>query len=141
MGVNRIDNFNFITLERVDGGGSLPELLRQDKDIYQRAGVNGTAVSNLGVKGRQFQMRSLVDMPTKYEAEDLRFLYAALQSASRKVNLVHNDIDYASFHDVRYIVEDVSQVFINRMGAAVGGLSTPSNYTVRATWTLIPVHA
>lgn len=141
MATNSIGAFNFISLQQPDGNGAVPELLRQDLKVIQRPGVDGTGIKRQGVKGEPFQLQSVVDMPTRAEAEDLRFLYIALQQGEQKADLVLNDIDYASFHGVRFVVQRVEKVFIQRMSAAVGGLSSPSNYVVRATWTLIPVHA
>lgn len=139
MAINRINNFYFVQFQRV--GGGVPELLKQSLERIQRPGVNGTAFTREGVKGQPFQMESGVDLQTRGQAEDLRFLYLYLQQGNQKVDLVVNSVDYASFHGVRYVVEDVSNFMIRRLGAAVGGLSYPSYYYLTATWTLTPVKA
>lgn len=140
MAINRINNFYFIKFERPGNPGAVPELLGQELDIIQRPGVNGTAISLEGVKGRPFQMTSGVDTPTRSAAENLRLLYLTIQG-NQKVDLVFNDVDYASFHGVRYVVESVEAPIIKRLSAAVGGLSVSSNFWLQVTWNLIPVHA
>lgn len=141
MATNRINNFYFLSLQQPGGNGTVPELLRQDLKIIQRPGTSGTGIKRQGVKGEPFQLESVVDVSTLVDAENLRFLYIALQNGDQKIDLVLNDIDYGSFHGVRFVVLQVGNISIRRMAAAVGGLSTPSNYVVRASWTLIPVHA
>lgn len=140
MAANSIGVFSFISLGKPGEPGSVPDLLQTEKKIIQRPGVNGTGIKHLGVKGQPFQLESLVDMPTRADAENLRFLYYALQSDQTKADLVLNGIDYGSFHNVRFVVLAVENTSIRRMTAAVGGLSNPSNFVVQAFWTLIPVH-
>lgn len=141
MAANSIGVFSFISLGKPGEPGSVPDLLQTEKKLIQRPGVNGTGIKHVGVKGQPFQLESVVDMPTRADAENLRFLYHALQSSKTKADLVLNDIDYGSFHNVRFVVLSVDNCSIRRMSAAVGGLSAVSNFVVRTIWTLIPVHA
>jgi hypothetical protein len=137
---NRIDEFYFVRFERTDGGGTVPELLFNATEKIQRNNVNGTGFIRQGVKGNTFEMLCGVDCPSRSAAETLRFLYLTIQG-TQKVELEFNGIDYAAVHGVAYVVEQVHKPLIKRLTAAVGGLSSPSNYWLETTWVLTPVHA
>lgn len=139
MAVHSIGAFNFITLDGTAGPGAPPQIAREQSMLTQRPGVDGTGILQLGSKGRPFQMVSVVDATSVAAGHTLQSLYAAICNDAL-YTVIANDVNYATAYNTQYVVLDVEPLGVRRVGAAVGGLSSPSLAVVAALWTLLPVY-
>ena len=139
MADNFLGEFPFVTFNNPVGLSGAPLLLRQENEIIQRPGVNGTGIRRLGVKGVIFQMISTRDNSTVALAAQEYNLYTVLtQEPAQPIRF--KNLDYDSF-GVLYVVVDVSDPDIMPLRNKVGGLlgAQASAVKLTVTWTLVPV--
>jgi hypothetical protein len=135
MATYSLGEFTFINFESLQRGG--PEIVRETSVPIQRPGVAGTGFIQTGVKGRPFQMRSIVDVVTRADAIALTALYE--QALSKELlRIIHADADYSATPIFNlYWPWDVQHSW-RKVSSAVGGLNG-GTHIVEAIWTLIPV--
>lgn len=134
MAVYSIGAFTFVSLRQV------PRAASQRQVILSRPGVPGVAIWRNAVAGRPFQLQSLVDPVDIPTAEALLRSYETLQD-SAPVNIVWDDLDFASRTGHNYVVLAVEPVELRETLLNVGGLNSGSLTRLRCLWTLIPVTA
>lgn len=139
MAANFLGEFPFVTFNNTVGLSGAPLLLRQENEIIQRPGVNGTGIRRTGVKGVTFQMVSTRDNSNQALAAQEYNLYTVLtQEDAQPIRF--KGLDYDSF-GVLYVVVDVSDPLIMPLRNKVGGLLGTQESAVKltVTWTLVPV--
>ena len=136
MATSSIGDHQFVTLANVSGqGGGAPMLPQQMTEIEERPGTDGVSVLLTGIKGLPFQMASGRDVDDRDAAEATIRAYAEMPS--QIVSIVWNGVDYAAEHGVKFVVLAPVETRIQRVTAAVGGLSTSKGYWVAALWNLV----
>lgn len=135
----RIDRWEFISLSRVDDPRGGPLIVREQCQLINRPGVDGTAVLLTGKRSDPFQMRSLIDILS------LAVLPAALKAYTeligKAVEIHWQGVDYANDHDTKYMVLDVVVSRSGKLLARSGGLVPNSTAYLELLWTLQPVVA
>lgn len=137
MSTHSLGAFTFFNFENTALRRGAPEIVRRTAVPIQRPGTDGTGFVTTGIKGRPFQMRSIVDVATKAAAINLIKEY---ENAVNKelVIAIHSGADYSATPVFcQYWILDVAAGW-RRVSCATGGL-VGGNYLVEAFWTLIPV--
>lgn len=139
MAANQLGEFEFVAFHHPQDHGAPPLLALRQGELVQRAGVDGSYVQRLGVKGRPFQMRSGVDVLSLSAGTDLLRDY--MESASSDpLDLIWASVDYFSRYRTRYIVLDVEPGRVRKVTGAAGGLLAGAGTAwVDALWTLVPI--
>jgi hypothetical protein len=138
MPANSIDIFDFISLSSSHGGDGI-ETVYEHGELQQRAGVDGTALIQTGLKGDPFQVVSLRDVATFADAQALRVLYKSIVNA-KLVVVACGNTNYYTTTGHKYIVRDVTAV-AKRLASCAGGLTGGTGQgLVTAHWTLVPVY-
>jgi len=140
MAINRLGKFFFISLSGPEDRGTPPQTLREQVEIVQRPGYDGSAIIRLGTKGVPFQMRSFVDATNGLAAMQLGKLYEEAQGQG-PFGLIWGGINFFSRYKVVYVPVEVRVMKVRTLHTAVGGLYPPSRGCVEAIWTLLPVAA
>jgi hypothetical protein len=137
MSTHSLGAFTFFNLENTAVRGGAPETVRRTATPIQRPGTNGTGFVTTGIKGRPFQMRSVVDVTTQAGAVVLIKNYE-LAVNKELVVMIHAGADYSATPVFcQYWIMEVTAGW-RRVSCATGGLNG-GNYFVEAFWTLIPV--
>jgi hypothetical protein len=127
MAVSQIGTFTFVSMLPP------PPFPYQNLEFEARAGVNGYAAWKTGIMADQFQVSTLIDLPTIAAAATIFSNYQALVAASPV------GIAYAGMPLPFYVL--VQKVEAEEMRATVlgvGGINGTSRAILRAKWTLIP---
>lgn len=138
MAVNRLGNFYFVSLHGPEDRGSPPHVLREQTEIVQRPGFDGSAIIRLGEKGEPFTMRSFVDTTTKDAALALGVLYERSQGQG-PFGLIWGGVNFVTNFNVVYVPIHVQVTKVRKLSTAIGGLYPPSLGCVECQWTLLPV--
>lgn len=139
MSTNSLGPFSFVTLHVPHDRGGPPILPAMDGDLAQRAGVDGSSVQHLGMKGHPFQMRSGVDVVGFDVGNALMAEYRTYQN-KEALTLIWGGIDYEATFSTVYLPLRVEPIRIRRIASPCGGLAGSSaNTWVEAIWTLLPL--
>lgn len=137
--INSLGDFLFVSFHHPQDHGAPPLLPAQQGEIVQRPGADGTSVLRLGVKSEPFQMRSMVDVLSFYDANILMGLYMASQNTGA-YRLIWGGVDYTFNFGALFIPLRVEPIRIRRVSAATGGLTLGATAIVEALWTLQSVY-
>lgn len=138
MSTNSLGPFSFVTLHVPSDRGAPPDIVAMEGEISQRAGVDGSAVTRMGVKGNPFQMRSGVDVLTFAAANDL---FAQYKDAcnTELMTLIWGGVNYQAY-GMQYIPLRVEPIRIRKIGAAAGGLyGSTGTAWLEVLWSLLPM--
>lgn len=137
MGYSYVGPYGFLTLHRTDDPRGGPLVPREQCEVINRPGVNGTAVLRTGKRSEPFTMRSFVDVAS------LAIVPTAVQSyqslIGTVVNVIWQDTDYQATYGVRFAVLDCVCQSSRRVLARAGGAVAGSTAVVEILWTLQPV--
>lgn len=128
---NQIGNYQFLSIIGYPTGPS------QDPLVISRPGVDGTAIFLTGVRGKQFDLETVVDTPNKVLARNLFDQYQLLRGAA-PVEIIHNDVSL-SYLNCLFQVLAVEPLEIIAVANSTYGLNPPSLGLLRARWTMIAV--
>lgn len=137
MARNQLGDFWFISLHSGDAAGP-PDLPGTQVEIIQRPGYPGSAVIDLADKGKPFQMRSFVDVPTMDHGILLAKNYKAYQGKG-PYGMWWCGVNYLAEFSVVFVPLEVNVTRIKATRVAVGGLYPPSLAVVECMWTLLPM--
>lgn len=138
MALNQFGNFLFIAIHGPNDVGSPPANVATHVEVLQRPGFDGTAIIDLGKKGKPFQMRSVVDTQTPADALIMADLYRKSQGQG-PFGLIWNGVNFYTDFDVVYVPIEVDVTKIRRLRTATGGIYPPSLGLVECLWTLMPI--
>lgn len=133
MSINRIGPFSFVSLTQP------PRLVAQQLAVRSRPGVDGVMLQRLGIRCDPFQVESMADAPTHYDAMSLYDQYRFLVGAAA-VNVVWANIPMAAAYH-QYFVLAVDPIEIRAILHGHGGLNGISYGRCKCLWTLQPVVA
>lgn len=126
--LNYIGPFYFLSL---DGG---VETVKPENELLRRPGVPGVGLLLTGARGRDFIVRSRVDVESVLNAEDLYVQYTKIIGDG-----VYPVAQFGKeFTDYGYgfLVRDVRKIDLRAMSLFVGGLNPPSYAWLECEWTL-----
>lgn len=128
MAENSIGEFLFLEIR----GEVIPT--REQLEMDQRNGINGTEFTLTGTKGEPFQLLTRVDAPSYPDA---------LQFAQDYGSLIELGAQDLILHDVLFTqqvkVLKVTPVRIHAIRSGIGGIFYPSLGWIEAVWDLIAV--
>lgn len=137
MGYSYVGPYGFISLHRTDDPRGGPLVPREQCEVINRPGVDGTGVMKMGRRSEPFQMRAFVDVL------NLNIVPTAVQSyqslIGTVVNVVWQDLDYGAAYGCRYAVLDCVCQSSRRVLARAGGAVAGSTAVVEILWTLQPM--
>lgn len=137
MAYSYVGPYGFISLHRTDDPRGGPLVPREQCEVINRPGVDGTGVMKMGRRSEPFQMRAFVDVLS------LAIVPTAVQSyqslIGTVVNVVWQDVDYAANYGCRYAVLDCVCQSSRRVLARAGGAVSGSTAVVEILWTLQPM--
>lgn len=112
-----------------------PDVLKEQIEIIQRPGVDGTLLRKMGKQGVPFQFLSRVDCQDLADGRDRLQAYAELIGGPA-VAMVWSDRNL-NIESAMVSVLDVQPRLLKKIGPASGGLNPPSDAWLEAIWTLI----
>lgn len=128
MSLNQIGDFEFIAIH------GEPLAPREQLDVIQRPGVDGTGFLQIGRRGEPFELLTMDDAETRQIAEDMLVDYRALITQT-PVSLTRSGVTYPWLVQVL----DVQAAAISDLLGSAGGRHPPSAAVVRARWRLVAV--
>ncbi len=137
IATNSIGDCDFVRFSRAGDPSAGPEMLRTEIEAVERFNTDGTGFLIGGEKGPQFEMESFRDADTLLAAHQLAQTYR--DKIGEKEILIWQGIDWETEFGANYFIEDVKNVRIRKVLAAVGGLSSSKGAVIYATWVLRPV--
>jgi len=130
---NSIGSFQFLSLR-----GSVERPSQQLDRPIARAGVDGIGLWQTGVRGRPFQLRSMVDAPGIENARMFFAAYRLLIGGDLQI-LVQDGHNFFVAEGFKAEVLDVRLIELKKILNAVGGAFSPSSAKLVCNWTLIAV--
>lgn len=138
MALYKLGDFTFVNLTGLSMPGGAPETVRQTAVPVQRPGVAGTGFITTAIKGRPFQMRSIVDTTSVALAQQgIRAYEESVNDSLLELYHANTNYNLPPVYN-KYWVLDVSAGW-RKASVVVGGL-TGGSVLVEAVWTLIPVY-
>lgn len=137
MGYSYVGQYGFITLHRVDDPRGGPLLPREQCEVINRPGVDGTAVLRTGKRSDPFSMRAFVDVASLAVVPLATQSYQAL--IGTVVNVIWQDVDYQATYGVKFAVLDCVVSRSARLLARAGGAVSGSTAYLEVVWTLQPM--
>lgn len=131
--LNSIGDFAFLRLE-----GEPLGTLRQEIELFKRAGVNGTGAVRQGFKAEPFTLRSMVDAPDQASGWQMFFAYHALVGGD-PVELVWRNMPVTQSTGAMLLVLDCRVIDIATLAAATAGLNPPSLGWLEAEWDIVMI--
>lgn len=128
--MDKIGDFNFINLSRP------AELPQQQLAVRSRPGVNGVMVQQLGIRGSQFQVTSVVDSLNITDAHNQYLDYTQIVGGS-PVRIIWANQQYFS-ENILFFVLKVEPLLIRQIVRGHGGLLGASYARCQCVWTLQP---
>jgi hypothetical protein len=129
--IHFIGDFPFLEMQGV------PDTVKRAVEVLDRQGVSGTAIWDVGLHSRPFNLRTSVDAET---FSDALFWYDAYK------NLIGGNPQPLMFRGANlssagllFVVLDVRPIEIRLLARAVGGLFPPSFGWCQCEWSLLPV--
>lgn len=111
---NSIGSFEFISME----GAVYPR--QQQKELLERAGVDGTGARKTGLRGKPFQLLTVNYEASLQAAADKLEQYADLCDEDVQIALVKHDVP-EGFFMVLEVVERERYAIFNSLGGLAGG--------------------
>lgn len=127
MSLNSIAGYQFLA---IDG---LPQGLREQVELVERQGLDGTAIWRTGRRGTRFTLTSKVDQPSLPAAFAAYNGYASLVAAGA-VPLVWSGVSLGLFDVLDVRLQDARAI-----RSATGGINPPSLAWLSCEWDLIAV--
>jgi len=131
--MNMIGNLLFLTLL---GGVERPS--QQVGDLIARPGVDGLGIWRTGIRGRPFQLRSMVDVPDLAAGRMFFAAYRLLMGGALQI-LIQDGYNFFAAEGFNVAVLDVQLQQLKTIKTAVGGFNPPSNAKLVCEWTLVAV--
>ena len=137
MGYSYVGQYGFLTLHRVDDPRGGPMLPREQCEVINRPGVDGTAVLKTGRRSDPFQMRAFVDVANLATVPTATQAYQSLIGTI--VNVIWQDTDFQATYGVKFAVLDCVVSRSARVSVRAGGAVAGSTAYVEVIWTLQPM--
>ena len=117
----------------------MPQTIRQQLEIVQRSGVDGSGIYLTGLRGRPFTLRTTVDGIGRINAFLAFEGYTQLVGAE-PVGIVHGGVWIGTINAL-FAVLDVRLVDIGHLALSVGGTTAGADTLLTAEWDFLPVHS
>ena len=105
--------------------------------MFQRPGVDGTALRRLGRKGKPFPVRAVVDVPNLTAGRVAINAYQLLVGADPVGITWEGQGSFAEAYAVAAL--DLRPVDLHSVAAAVGGINPPSLALLTVDWLLLAI--
>ena len=130
---NSIGSARFLTLH-----GSVERPSEQVLGPIVRPGLNGIGLWKTGIRGRPFQLRSMVDQYNILNGRTLFAMYRLLIGNSPQI-LVQDGYNFNFAEGFRVAVLDVRLIELKRIMSGVGGFYSIPGAKLVCQWTMIAV--
>lgn len=124
----------FISLSRADGRSGPPDFPKEQVELIERPGIDGTGLLLLGRRGQPFPCRALTSVGSRQAGLDLLQTFVDAIGAD-PLPLIWANENLTNQYGVAYQILDVLETAVQPVTAASNGAS----FLVRATLLLLPV--